>query len=75
MATDEGVIRVRYTNLYKFPVVDGNVVACLVKGTPLQILDETEEFFKVRFCNQEAYVLKQCLGAARITERGIESYE
>ena len=70
MAADEGIIRVRYTNLYKFPVIDGNVVACLVKGTPLQILDDNEEFFKVRFQNQEAYIPKQCLRAAQV-ERGI----
>lgn len=61
MSQDEGVIAVRFTNLYKFPVVDGNVVACLCKGTPVTILGEQDEFFKVGYGRQQAYILKQCL--------------
>lgn len=65
MATDEGIIRVRFTNIYKFPVIDANIVTCLAKGTRVHILDENDEFFKVAFSNQIAYVPKQSVGAER----------
>ena len=69
MSTDEGIIRVRFTNIYRFPVIDANIVACLVKGTRLRILDEDNDIFKVAFSNQIAYVPKQCLGAENKPER------
>ena len=68
MATDEGIIRVRFTNIYRFPVIDANIVACLTKGTKVHILDEDDEFFKVAFSNQIAYVPKRSIGAERKTD-------
>ena len=58
---DEGIIRVRYTNLYKFPVIDGNIVACLVRGTEVQILDTEAGFYKIKYGGQIAYVPKSSI--------------
>ena len=72
MSDDVGVIAVRYTNLYKFPVVDGNVITSLCKGTKLTILGESDEFFQVGFGKQLAYVLKQCIYTRRQYLQGQE---
>ena len=58
---DEGIIRVRYTNLYKFPIIDGNVVACLVRGTEVQILDVEAGFYKIKYGAQVAYAPKNSI--------------
>ena len=75
MSTDEGIIRVRFSNVYRFPVIDANIVACLAKGNRVHILDEDEEFYKVAFGNQIAYVPKRSVGAEKNTERSTETDE
>ena len=61
MDEDVGVVRVRFTNIYKFPVAEGNVITSVVRGTKVQILGEDGEFYRIDFANQMAYICKTCI--------------
>ena len=64
MLTDTGIVKTRFTNIYKYPVISANIVARVVKGTQIQLLDEQDGFFKVSYSNQIAYVPRECLAAS-----------
>ena len=63
MLTDTGVVKSRFTNIYKYPVVSANIVARVVRGTKITLLDEQDGFFKVAYMHQIAYVPRECLAA------------
>ncbi len=65
MMTDTGVVRVRFANIYKFPVAEGNVITSVVRGTKVQIIGEEGNFFKIDFANQMAYIGKTCIAAVQ----------
>lgn len=64
MNADEGFVKVRFANIYKFPVVEGNVITSVVRGTRLHVLTEEGEFFKIEFYNQVAYIPKSCIATS-----------
>ena len=70
MSTDQGVIKTRFANIYKFPVIGPNIIARVVKGTVIQLLDEQDEFFKVAYGNQIAYVARDSVGAWERRQNG-----
>ena len=63
MSTDTGVIKARFANIYKFPVIGPNIIARVAKGTIVCLLDEQGGFYKVAYQNQIAYVCKNCVAA------------
>ena len=65
MNEDEGIVRVRFTNVYKFPVIEGNVITSIVRGTKVQILGEEGDFYRVDFGKQVAYIVKACIATAQ----------